>query len=147
MFVWWCVVNPIDEVVFPAELVVVPRPAGAGRPVVFPVQHQYLEMLWLPVLGPSATWMLRRLSAWASAWPDGTAVVLPELSEALGLGWACGPSSSIQRTTRRLVRFGLADWSDVLAVATMVPPVPDSLLLRMSSGLVRAHDRMIAAGT
>ena len=30
--------NPIDEVVFPAELVVVPRPAGAGRPVVFPVQ-------------------------------------------------------------------------------------------------------------
>ena len=37
--------NPIDEVVFPAELVVVPRPAGAGRPVVFPVQHQYLEII------------------------------------------------------------------------------------------------------
>ena len=29
MLVWWRVVNPIDEVVFPAELVVVPRESRA----------------------------------------------------------------------------------------------------------------------
>jgi hypothetical protein len=110
----------------------------------FPVQHPYVEMLWLPVIGPSAAWMLRRLAGWASAFPDGTTVVLPELSESLGLGATSGAASSVQRTLRRLVMFRLARWSDVLEVRTTVPAVSERQLARMSSGLVHAHDRMTA---
>ena len=109
----------------------------------FPVQHQYVEMLWLRVIGPSAMWMLRRLGSWALACPEGLVLVLSELSESMGLGWSSGAGSSVQRTLRRLIRFGLARWTDALEVMTMVPAVSDRHLARMSSGLVRAHDRMM----
>jgi hypothetical protein len=132
-----------DRIVFPVELIVRPwNPADPAPRPVFPVQHPYVEMIWLPVIGPSATWALRRLAGWASAFPDGTAVVLPELSESLGLGATSGPASSVQRTLRRLVMFRLARWSDALEVRTTVPAVSERHLARLSSGLVHAHDRM-----
>lgn len=109
----------------------------------FPVQHRYVELLWLPLIGPSSTWMLRRLGSWALAFPEGTPVVLPELSEALGLGWSSGAGSSIQRTMRRLIRFDLARWTGVFGVRTSVSPVLDRHLARMSTALVCAHDRML----
>ena len=72
----------------------------------------------------------------------GLTVVLPELSESLGLGWSLGSGSSVQRSMRRLIMFGLARWTDALDVATMVPAVSERHLARMSPALVRAHDRM-----
>jgi hypothetical protein len=131
-----------DGVVFPAEVMV--RAWNMERAgAMFPVQHQYVEMLWLPVIGPSSTWLLRRLSGWSLACPEGLRVVLAELSESLGLGWSSGPNSSLQRSMRRLMMFGLARWTDdVFEVATIVPPISDRQLARLSPGLVRAHDRM-----
>ena len=96
------------------------------------------------VVGPSSTWLLRRLSSWALACPDGLTVVLPELSESLGLGWSSGPNTSLQRSMRRLIVFGLACWSDSFEVATRIPAVSERQLARMSPGLVRAHDRLVA---
>jgi hypothetical protein len=133
-----------EGIVFPVEVTVRAWEIERGAPM-FSTQHQYVEMLWLPVIGPSAVWMLRRLAGWALACPQGVTVVLPELSEALGLGWSSGTSSSVQRTLRRLVMFGLSAWDGELWVRTMVHPVSDRQLSRLSSGLVRAHDRMIAA--
>ena len=70
-------------------------------------------------------------------------VVLPELSESLGLGWSSGANSSLQRSMRRLMMFGLARWTDGFEVLTMVPALSERRLARMSPGLVRAHDRML----
>ena len=67
--------------------------------------------------------------------------VLPELSESLGLGWSSGANSSVQRSMRRLIMFGLAHWSESFEVATVVPAVSERQLARMSPGLVRAHGR------
>ena len=131
-----------DGVVFPVEVTVRAWEVDRGVPL-FPAQHQYVEMLWLPVIGPSTTWLLRRLSGWALACPEGLTVVLPELSESLGLGWSSGVNSSLQRSMRRLFMFGLARWSDAFEVATTVPAVSERQLARMSPGLVRAHDRMV----
>ncbi len=131
-----------DAVVFPVEVTVRAWEVERDGPLL-PVQHQYVEMLWLPVIGPSSTWLLRRLSGWALACPDGLTVVLPELSESLGLGWSSGPNSSLQRSMRRLIMFGLAHWGDSFEVVTRVPAVSERQLARMSPGLVRAHDRMI----
>ncbi len=145
MPVWWCAVNAVEDVVLPVEVLVVPWLSAAIAPVEFPVRHPYVEALWLPVLGPSATWMLRRLGTWAIACPGGTLMVLPELSESMGLGWASGQRSKVQRTIHRLVLFGMARWTGELEVRTTVPAVSDRQLARMSSGLVRSHDRMLAA--
>ena len=82
-----------DAIVFPVEMTVRAWEVDRGGPL-FPVQHQYVEMLWLPVIGPSATWLLRRMGGWVLACPDGLTVVLPELSESLGLGWSSGANSS-----------------------------------------------------
>ena len=84
-------------IVFPVEVTVRPWTIDRGVPL-FPTQHQYVEMLWLPVIGPSTTWLLRRLSGWALACPEGLTVVLPELTESLGLGWSSGSGSSVQRS-------------------------------------------------
>ena len=131
-----------DAVVFPVEVTVRGWEVDRDGPL-FPVQHQYVEMLWLPVIGPSTTWLLRRLSGWALACPQGVTVALPELSEALGLGWSSGANSSLQRSMRRLMMFGLARWTDGFEVLTMVPALSERRLARMSPGLVRAHDRML----
>ena len=131
-----------DAVVFPVEVTVRGWEVDRDGPL-FPVQHQYVETLWLPVIGPSAMWLLRRMGGWVLACPDGLTVVLPELSESLGLGWSSGANSSLQRSMRRLIMFGLACWSDSFQVATRVPAVSERQLTRMSPGLVRAHDRMI----
>ena len=132
-----------DAVVFPVEVTVRAWEVDRDGPL-FPVQHPYVEMLWLPVIGPSSTWLLRRLSGWALACPEGLTVVLPELSESLGLGWSSGASSSVQRSMRRLIMFGLACWSDAFEVATGVPAVSERQLARMSPGLVGAHDRFVS---
>jgi len=131
-----------DAIVFPVEVTVRAWEADRGGPL-FPVQHQYVEMLWLPVIGPSTTWLLRRLSGWALACPQGLIVVVPELSESLGLGWSSGANSSVQRSMRRSMMFGLARWTDGFEVLTMVPAVSERRLARMSPGLVRAHDRLL----
>ena len=133
-----------DEIEFPAQIRVVCWDEPTFEAIVFPVHHPYVESLWLPVIGPSATWMLRRLSAWATACPDGVDVALVELSGSLGLGWASGRTSSVQRTLRRLVMFGLAQWTGELAVRTIVPPLSPRQLTRLAPGLVRVHDRMVA---
>ena len=138
--------STVDDVVFPAEVTVRAWDMEQAG-VMFPVQHQYVEMLWLPVIGPSSTWLLRRLSGWSLACPGGLRVVLPELSESLGLGWSAAPNSSLQRSMRRLMMFGLSRWTDdVFEVASMVPAISERQLTRLSSGLVRAHDRMTERG-
>ena len=127
----------VDAVVFPVEVNVRAWEVDFGG-VSFPVQHQYVEMLWLPVIGPSSAWLLRRLGGWALACPEGFTVVLPELSESLGLGWSSGPNSSLQRSMRRLIMFGLASWADAFEVATVAPALSERQLARMSPGLARA---------
>lgn len=77
----------------------------------FSVVDPYVEVAWLPVVGPSATWMLRRLDAWLPDPESRVDVDLSELGQLLGLGPSMLPGSSVQRTLGRLVRFGLADWS------------------------------------
>jgi hypothetical protein len=134
-----------DEPLFPLELVVLPWRDQHVEAMSFPIGHAYVETLWLPIAGPTATWTLRRLGVWALACPDGVSVVLLELAESLGVGSSVGASSTMQRTLRRLVRFGLARWDGRLWVRTAVPPLSARQVDRLSPALRRAHERMVAA--
>jgi hypothetical protein len=132
------------EPLFPFEIVVVAWHDPVIDTVGFPVTHPYVETLWLPVIGPSTTWALRRLGVWAAACPDGVSVPLQELAGSLGIGAGVAPSAPIQRTLRRLVQFGLARWNGRLSVRTTVPPLSARQLDRLSPALRRAHERMVA---
>lgn len=110
----------------------------------FPVLDPYVELAWLPVIGPSATWMLRRFDSWL---PDPSLRVEVDLSELglmLGLGASVTPWSSVQRTMNRLVRFGLAEWSGVLRVRGTVPPLSSRQLARVSAWVRDAHEALTA---
>ena len=102
----------------------------------------YAETYWLPVIGPSAMWALRRLSAWAEAEPTGVDIALPELAHELGLGGGTGRNSPVVRTLARLVVFQLAgiDQSrDAFAVLRAVPPLARRHLLRLPGHLLERH--------
>lgn len=102
----------------------------------------YAETYWLPVIGPSALWALRRLSAWADADAAGVDVALPDLAHELGLGGGTGRNSPVIRTLARLVVFELAridGCNDALAVLRAVPPLARRHLLRLPAHLVERH--------
>ncbi len=111
----------------------------------YPATSSYVETFWLPVLGPSATWTLRRLAGLAAT-PGGVRIPTAELARSLGVSAATGRNSVMVRTLGRLVMFGMARWEgDVLAVRRWVAPLPARHLLRLSPALRHAHDRLAAA--
>ena len=92
----------------------------------------YVETFWLPFLGPSATWALRRLATLAAT-PGGVRIPTAELARSLGISAGTGRNSVMVRTLVRLVRFDMARWEgDTLAVRRWVGPLPARHLVRLS---------------
>ena len=51
---------------------------------------RYVELYWLPVIGPSTTWLIRRLSYGLEMHPSGLNIGLVETARSLGLGERMG---------------------------------------------------------
>lgn len=101
----------------------------------------YVETFWLPLVGPSALWALRRLAAGLERSPDGISVPIGPLAGELGLGHLNGRNSPMIRTLARLVSFDLAAVmpDDTFAVRTMIPPLCRRNILRLPDHLAEAH--------
>lgn len=100
----------------------------------------YVELFWLGILGPTATWLLRRLAVIAVAHPGGHHLDLPSTAASLGLGWDAGRGNAFARALQRLVMFGLARHvNGAVAVRTVVPPLSVRHLSRLPERLQRAH--------
>jgi GNAT superfamily N-acetyltransferase len=101
----------------------------------------YVEMFWLPALGPSTTWLLRRLADRLDAEPDGFDLALDETARGLGLGWSDSRHAPLRRAIERCVRYGLArrDSPRLLSVRRRLPPVPRRHLLRLPVALQEQH--------
>jgi hypothetical protein len=101
----------------------------------------YVETFWLPVLGPSATWLLRHLVDELDASPLGIALHLDDLARSLGLGGAGGRHGAFHRAIDRCVRYGLARrlGPDELAVRCAIGRVPRRHLLRLPIGVQERH--------
>ncbi len=107
-------------------------------------QMKIPRLIMLPVLGPSACWCLRRLSAWVSAGPGGVEVGYRRLARDLGLGDGLGRHAAITKTLRRLCHFEMTAWAyDVLMVRTAVAPLPEAQVTRLSPELLQLHDQMV----
>jgi hypothetical protein len=110
----------------------------------FGPRSMYVEVCYLPVLGPTATWLYRRLGSWVEFHPEGLAVDLIDLSVGLGLGEGLGRNSLIARSLGRLARFGAVDWrGDFLAVRRALAPLPERHLSRLNYTARRLHEDFV----
>jgi hypothetical protein len=107
----------------------------------------YVEQFWLGILGPSTTWLLRRLAAGLEASPAGFDLDLAEAAAALGLGGKGGRHSPFMRALARCCQFDLAEArrDGSLAVHRKVPPLSRRQVLRLSPGLQAAHHSWLEA--
>jgi hypothetical protein len=108
------------------------------------VLSRYVEELWLPVLGPTCTVMLRHLGV--SLWRDGTfSVSLTELPHRFGLGSSSGPNSLLGRSMARLIAFELAELSGrkTLMIKTVLPWLTDAQVARLHPALQFRHRRWV----
>jgi hypothetical protein len=113
----------------------------------FDPRSAYVEQFWLGVLGPSTTWLLRRLAAAFDDHPDGFELPLGDTARALGLGDRGGRHSPFLRSVNRLVLFELArpTGPDELAVRRRLPPLNRRQLTRLAPDRQAAHEAWQAA--
>jgi hypothetical protein len=119
-------------------------------PVVDPRGHDprssYVERFWLGTLGPTATWLVRRLVAGFDGQPDGYLLDLSSTAQELGLSNAKGPSSAFAKAFTRCMMFGLAHQrSDGYAVRRMFPDLARRHLSRLPEAVQDEHQRWIDA--
>jgi hypothetical protein len=107
---------------------------------------RYVELFWLPVVGPSTAWLLRRLSHGLEMHPVGLTIDLVEMARCLGLGERMGKNAPFRRALQRLCTFELArcQGSDTLAVRTTIPPLPLRHVSRLPNPLQAGHRRWLA---
>jgi hypothetical protein len=103
----------------------------------------YVETYWLAVLGPSTTWLLRRLAFRLEAEPDGFSIDLGETARSLGLGARGGRHSPFTRALGRCIAFELARAAgdDILAVRRRLPSLNHKQVLHLPESLRRGHGR------
>src|SRR5918994_7904131 len=102
-----------DSPAFPIpSLTVQPWPDPVIDAVGHSVHSPYVERFWLGLLGPSATWLLRRLVSRLEEHPDGYELDLALTATELGLGARSGRHSPFLRSIDRCCRFGAAQQID-----------------------------------
>lgn len=126
-----------------ASLAVRPWP----DPVIDAVGHDprspYVERFWLGVLGPTATWLMRRLVAGLEESPAGFELDLGAAAMELGLGSRSGQHSPFIRSIQRCCRFGAAELVDgeTLRVRRKLPPLTRAQVERLPDELRVSHER------
>jgi hypothetical protein len=106
-----------------------------------PVRSEYVEQFWLGILGPTATWLLRRLVSGFDHYPDGYELNLPDTAAALGLTFRTDKECPFLRAMERLTLFGVAQsYSYGLAVRTRVPQLGTRNLQKLPQHLRDAHE-------
>lgn len=89
-------------------------------------RSDYVEAYWLPVLGPTATWLFRRFGMLLEASSGVTELDTIDLSMSLGLGSGRGRNCLLAKAIGRLIRFEVAKWDDdILLVRLAVPKLAD----------------------
>lgn len=101
----------------------------------------YVERYWLGLLGPSATWLVRRLADGLDAAPEGFELDLLDTAIELGLGARGGRHAPFMRTIDRCCRFGATDLSDgvTLRARRRLPPLTRGQLARLPQRLQADH--------
>lgn len=112
----------------------------------FPARSRYVERVWLPILGPTATLAVRLLAELVEEARGDVTVRVADLTQALGLGAATGERSAFARAVRRLDRHRLVQVAgNGLIVRTELQPVSPRDLARLPTFVQNVHHRLVAA--
>ena len=126
------------------NLMPVEHPDPRVQRIGFDLNDPYVELCWGPVVGPTATLLLRRLPVlWIERVP--AVITHGELSRSLGLGASSGKSSRLMHSIDRLVRYRLARWEGdhTLEVYRQAPGLEHRQVARLPDWSVRAHERLL----
>lgn len=106
----------------------------------------YVERFWLGTLGPTATWLMRRLAAGFDDHPNGYDLDLSSTAQSIGLSLARGQASPFAKAFGRCVMFGFAHVRpDGYAVRRRLPEVTRRQLARMPDEVQIEHQRWVGA--
>ena len=123
----------------------VDHPDSRVRRLGLDLSGPYLEQCWGPMIGPTATLLLRRMpTLWAETVP--AAITREELGRSLGIGPGKGSNSTLSHTLDRVVRYGFAHWHDLdqsLDVAVHVPVLKPHHVERLPEVARRAHESIL----
>jgi hypothetical protein len=122
-------------------IVILPWPDPVVEAVGHDPRSPYVERFYLALLGPTLTFLLRRLAEGLEAWPQGFETDVADLAGSLGLnGTPGGRHGPFERAVGRAVRFGLArPHAGGLAVRRLLPPLSRRQLERLPVALQEAH--------
>jgi len=129
----------------------------------FDPRSGYVETYWLPTLGPTATWILRRIACQFEHEPAGFSFDAAEwaqwLGVKLGAGAGIGGRSSFARALNRCVQFGAArlplgtsqssgplGLPSALEVRRRLPPLSATQVNRLPEDLRESHRRAVERG-
>lgn len=145
--------NAFQPAEVPTDLTVVAYPDATVEAHGFGPEHPYIEQGGiLPLVGPSATLMWKRLARQIlDAGGNPVTVDTADLMACLGLGASRAKNSPAARTVARIVAFDLARRAgrdgDILAVRTALAPVTESRLHRLPLSARRDHDHITRSAT
>lgn len=116
----------------------------------FPLQHPYVEPVWAPVLGPTATLAARRLDTLLEHNPKGVHIDVHDLGRQLGVGTRNrgGRWSPIVVALERLERYEFARWepqTDRYALRRAVPAVSHQQLRHLPEVIIGYHRALLRA--
>jgi hypothetical protein len=101
---------------------------------------EYVEYFWLPVLGPSSIWLLRRVSQLLEQSPHGIAVETTTFGRMLGLGGNTNGRSLLAKTITRCIHFDVAQpRGESIAFRRHLPPLNARQLERLPAELRSLH--------
>ena len=144
----------MDSITLPDDGVIrlVGWPDALADSIGHPVHGEYVEHFWLGILGPTATWLLRRFGDSIRAFPEGCEIDLAPLAQSLGLAFHPGRVNPFSRGFDRLAMFGLVRHVSsrplqTFAVRGRVPPLSHRQLARLPRQLQESHSDIVAPVT
>lgn len=121
-------------------LVVLPWRDPVVDQIGFDIRGDYVETFWLGILGPTTTWLMRRIDAGFDFYPEGYELNLIDTAAALGLTFNSGRGNPFTRALQRCIMFGAArEASYGLEVRRFLPPLSARNLARLPLYLRESH--------
>ena len=111
----------------------------------FDPRSAYVEHYWLGVIGPTATWIVRRFAECFDEHPDGFQLDLEHMACTMGLSYSKGMASPFGKALHRCVMFGVAlPMSDGFSVRRKLPAVAQRHLKRLPDDVQAAHAEWVS---
>lgn len=120
----------------------------------FDARDVYVERFWLPVLGPTATFVLRQFADRFDRQPQGFSLTIDEIAHTVGLSHKAGRSSPVCKAIDRLFHYRIAQpciggrparrrrppgLVDGMTVRRRLPPIARRMIDRFPPALREHH--------